>query len=334
MRQAAQTLAQHTSSCAARAGDLWLPGSFDEQLTMETKFPSLKTSTYYIALSRVGLGSWGDLNGSALASPQTLSTASGAPFWYWWHTADALAANSTLECVAAASNQRWCKFTGDFSSATDRANASKYQTTCCNMLNGWGPVTCSNASFVAVCTFVGSYPCSPPPSPPSPPSPRPPPPTPPSPRPPPPLPPSPPLPPPRFVSPICCCCCAVGALAHRTDCRSHRDACVTCTGLHHLRPRAHPRRRPLRCRHHAPHQRPRPAACVRKATHAVVHLAAASIISMAQSGSRCRQWQWKQRTVHDCAHTRTNTLPVLQVCRCPMPSPTAPNTPMPRPATS
>jgi hypothetical protein len=196
MRQPAQTLAQHTSSCSARGGDLWVPGSFDEQLVMETKFPSLKTGTYYIALNRAGLGSWGYLNGSALASPQTLSTADGGPFWYWWHTADALATNSTLECVAAASNQRWCKFTGDFASAAHRATASYYQTNCCDMLNGWAPVACSNASFLAVCTFEGSYPCSPPPSPPLPPSPRPPPPSPSPPRPPPPSPPVPPRPPP------------------------------------------------------------------------------------------------------------------------------------------
>jgi hypothetical protein len=68
--QSAQTLAQHSSSCSARGGSLWVPGSFDEQLLIETKFPSIKTTTYYLGLSRAGLGSWGYLNGSALASPR------------------------------------------------------------------------------------------------------------------------------------------------------------------------------------------------------------------------------------------------------------------------
>jgi hypothetical protein len=187
MVQPAQAQAQHASSCPARAGAIWVPGSYDEQLLMETKLPSLKTTTHYLGLNRSGLGSWAYLDGSALASPQTLSTATGAPFRYWWSGAEGLwAADGTLECAAAFSNRRWCKFTGNESLAAHRANASLYQANCCDLLNGWGPVACNSTGLVAMCTFTGTFPCSPPPNPPRPPSPRPPPPLPPPPSPPPP----------------------------------------------------------------------------------------------------------------------------------------------------
>jgi hypothetical protein len=162
------------------------PRPAPSQLVVERYFASLNTTSFYIGLNRTGLNPWRHLmNGTTLASPQTLSISD--PFRHWWHSSEARwAADANLGCVSAFSNARWCKFTGSTASSTDRANASKFLNNCCDLLNGWGPNTC-NVSLPAVCTIPGaSLRCYPPPTPP----PRPPP------------PPSPPLPP---VPPICEC---------------------------------------------------------------------------------------------------------------------------------
>jgi hypothetical protein len=147
--QPVQTLALHAASCGA-LGHLWVPGSFAEQVAIETRF-NLNGTTYYLGLNRSGLNPWEMVgNGTVLPSPQTLSTYT-SPFRFWWHTAEtAWAADSALGCVAAIHTQRWCKFFGNEALAADRTNASMFGTGCCTLAHGWSPVNCT-ASRRAVC---------------------------------------------------------------------------------------------------------------------------------------------------------------------------------------